>query len=164
MSQKLDFMFADANIAQQALNRMLLSGLEESRAYFVAKPGTPLGRLNPANVFESTNTVNEGAIGLVIGGGLGLLAGILALVFPPWYNEAHWSIILSTTVAFGAVFGTVGMALMGVNLFNTNLATYEDRIANGEILMRVSVPIYRIWEVRQIMQAFTTPPSVLAYH
>lgn len=151
MRRKLEFMFPDVKTARHAWKEMLLACIEDKHIHFLAKPGTNLGKLHPANILERTDTIHEGEWGVLIGAGLGLLAGILALAFPPWYTSLHWSGILAITTAFGAIAGAIGMALLGVNLSNSDLDALQDRIAQGEVLMIVSVPLHRVKEIRQIV-------------
>lgn len=153
MNRKLKFMFPDVKTARSAWKAMLLACVENRHIHFLATPGTHLGKLQPANVLETTDTMREGKRGIAIGAALGLLAGVLALVFPPWYSIEAWPVILAVTVTFGAVFGAVGMALLGVNLHNPDVANLNDRITRGEVLMIVSVPLSRVKEIRRIVAA-----------
>lgn len=150
MRRKLEFMFPDVKTARHAWKEMLLARVEDKHIHFLTKPGTELGKLHPADVLEKTDAIHEGEWGVLIGAGLGLLAGILALAFPPWYANMHWSAILAITTVFGAITGAIGMGMLGVNLPNSDLNAFQDRIAQGEILMIVSVPLYRVREIRQI--------------
>lgn len=151
MRRKLEFIFPDVKTARHAWKEMLLACIEDKHIHFLAKPGTNLGKLHPANVLERTDTIHEGEWGVLIGAALGLLAGILALAFPPWYTNAHWTVILAVTTACGAFSGAFSMALLGVNLTNSDFDALQDRIAHGEVLMIVSVPLHRVKEIRQIV-------------
>src|SRR2546427_9972623 len=110
MRRKLEFIFPDVKTARHAWKEMLLACIEDKHIHFLAKPGTNLGKLHPANVLERTDTIHEGEWGVLIGAALGLLAGILALAFPPWYTNAHWTVILAVTTACGAITGAFSMA------------------------------------------------------
>jgi hypothetical protein len=151
MRRKLEFMFPDVKTARHAWKEMLLACIEDKHIHFLAKPGTNLGKLHPANVLERTDTIHEGEWGVLIGAGLGLLAGILALAFPPWYTNMSSSGILAITTFIGAISGAIGMALLGVNLSNSDFDAIQGRIEQGEILMIVSVPLSRVKEIRQIV-------------
>jgi hypothetical protein len=52
----------------------------------------------------------------------------------------------------GAFSVAIGAALLGVNLFNSDLKRYKSRIDNGEILMIVTVPFYEVNKVRKTMK------------
>lgn len=151
MHRKLKFMLPNVGVAREVWKAMLLACIENKNIYFLAKPGINLGKLQPASVAQSTGTIHEGERGVLIGAGLGLLAGVLALIFPPWYVDAHWTVILAITTAFGAITGALGMALLGVSLTNSDHAAIEHRIAQGEILMILSVPFHRVKEIRRMV-------------
>jgi len=73
-------------------------------------------------------------------------------VSPLWFTSTHWSVVLAITMLAGALAATIGAALVGVNLFNTDLNRFKDRINRGEILMIVRIPFYKVSKVRRIMQ------------
>jgi len=152
MRRKLEFLFPDVKTARHAWKEMLLACVDNRHIHFLAKPGTSFGKmLHPANVLETTDTIHEAEWGILIGAGLGLLAGLLALAFPPWYTNLEWSGILAITTACGALSGFIGMALLGVNITNTDLDGVRARIEQGEILMIVSVPLNRVEEIRELV-------------
>lgn len=152
MRRKLEFIFPDVKTARHAWKEMLLACIENRHIHFLAKPGTNFGKmLHPANVLETTDTIHEAEWGILIGAAMGLLAGILALAFPPWYTDLHWSGILAITIACGALAGFIGMALLGVNVSNSDLDGVKERIAQGEILMIVSVPLKRVDEICELV-------------
>jgi len=159
MKLKLEFLLSDINAANQACDRLLLARVGEHHIHFLARSGLDLGKLHPATALEKTNIIHEGERGVLIGAGFGLLAGLYILKFPPWitqsplwYTNTHWYIILLITVLVGAFSVAMGAALLGVNLFNTDLKRYKNRINNGEILMIVTVPFYEANKVRKIMR------------
>lgn len=157
MRRKLYFVFPDAKTARHAWKEMLLACIDDRHIHFLVKPGTQLGKLHPANVLERTDTLHEGELGLFVGAGLGLLAGIGVLIsphayFPMWYTDMHWSGILAITTAFGAIVGSIGMALLGVNLSNSDLDALKGRIEQGEVLMIVAVPLHRVAEIRKLVE------------
>ena len=157
MNSKVEKMFPDISAARHGWQEMLLACVEHKNIHFLAKTGTNLGKLNPASVFERTNSFNEGLKGIAIGAAMGILAGVLALSFPPWYTPSHWTMILAITTVFGAVAGAIGMALLGVNMANSDLKAVKDRIAKGEILMILSVPADRVQEIQKIANELQNP-------
>lgn len=143
MSLKLEFLFPNITSASRACKAMLLERINHKHMFFIAKDDAVLGNLNPANVFQKTDTLHEAYRGIFVGAGLGLLAGLLALAFPPWYNNADWSVILSITTLSGILTGVLGMALLGTCLSNSDYDKFSERIAKGQILMIIQVPISR---------------------
>lgn len=159
MQRKLEFILPDIAAANQAADKMLLARIDDSCIHFLAKPNTDLGLLKPASTTEKTNVVSDAARGIFIGAFVGLLGGAYVLLFPPWmtasplwYTSSHWSVVLAITMLTGALAATIGAALIGVNLFNTDLNRFKDRINQGAILMIVRVPFYKVGKVRRMMQ------------
>lgn len=159
MKRRLEFILPDIRAANLAADKMLLGRIDESRIHFLAKPGTDLGLLKPASTTEKTNLVLDAGRGGLMGAFIGVLTGWYVLAFPPWmtvsplwYTSSHWSVVLLITMLAGAVAAAIGAALIGVNLFNTDLSSYKDRINQGEILMIVRVPFYKVGKVNRLMQ------------
>jgi hypothetical protein len=159
MRLKLEYLLPDIDAANQAADKMLLARVDERYIHFLAKTGTDLGLLKPANTTERTNLLSDSGRGVLIGAFIGMLAGWYVLVFPPWmtespmwYTHSHWTMVLAITIIAGAAAAAIGAGLIGVNLFNSDLDRYKDKIDQGEILMIVNVPFYKVNKVRHIMQ------------
>lgn len=148
----LAFLYKDVRAARTAWEKLLLKSIEARHLRFVARVGTNLGILKPANVFQSTDSLREARRGIFIGTGLGLLAGLMALAFPPWYADSHWAVILAITSGIGALTGMLGMALLGVNLQHSGLANYHEAITRGGVLMLVTVDEARVNEITRILR------------
>jgi hypothetical protein len=151
MQHKLQFMLPDIKAAHLRWKQMMLACIENKNIHFLASPETPLGDLQAASVIERSNFIHEGERGVIAGAGLGLLAGLFALAFPPWYTHSSWALILSITTIVGILTGAIGMALLGECLANTDLKRLQKRIAQGEVLMIVKVPAAKVKEIRQMM-------------
>jgi hypothetical protein len=158
MKIKLHYLLPNIGAANAAADKMLLARIDDSHIHFLATSGTELGQLKPANTAERTNLLSDAGRGVLIGAFIGLLAGWYVLAFPPWmtaspmwYTNSHWVVVLAITMFAGAVAATIGAALIGVNLFNSNLDRYKDSINQGEILMIVKVPFYKVNKVRRVM-------------
>lgn len=152
-------MLPDVKAADMAGDEMLLARIEDKNIHFLAKPDIDLGELQPATAIEKTNIIHEGARGLLMGAGLGLIGGLYVLAVPKWltyspvwFTNSPWYVILASTIIFGAISMAIGAALLGVNIFNTDLAKYKKRIQEGGVLMIVAVPLFRANEIRKIMK------------
>jgi len=73
------------------------------------------------------------------------------LTLPTWYANANWYTILAITTVSGAVCWTILMAIVGGNIFNSDLSAYKARIDKGEVMMFVTVPFYKEKKVRKIV-------------
>jgi len=156
MKLQLNFLLPDIKTANQAFDALLLARVEDKNICFLANKTTPLGRLHPASAMESTNTLYEGAHGILYGALFGLLSGLFVLFFPrwitvspTWYTASPWWVILLVTTLLGAIAVGLGAALLGVNVFNNDLKKFKTNIANGAILMIVSTPYKRVKAVRR---------------
>ena len=97
MKLKLKFMLPNIKAAANARNKLLLATVPNESICFLAKPETDLGELKPAAVLDRSDSLQQALRGFYTGAGLGLVAGLLALAFPPWYVDAHWLTILAIT-------------------------------------------------------------------
>lgn len=157
-------MLPNAELAHQARTALLMAEVPPDAIHFLASPQTKLGDLITASPFEGSNAIHEGEKGIFYGMGLGLLAGLYVLLFPKWvtvspawYSDAPWYVVLSITVTIGALFVAIGAAILGVQLFNTDLAQYKKRISQGEILLLVTTPIYQAKKIRNIVKPLLKP-------
>jgi hypothetical protein len=162
MKLKLEFLLPDVKSANKACEKLLIARVEEKNIHFLARPDINLGKLQAATALEKSNMVHEGERGMLIGAGLGLLAGLYVLSFPPWitksplwYTNSDWYVVLLVTILAGAFSVAFGAALLGVNLFNSDLKRYKNRIDKGEILMIVRVPFYKVNTIRKMMKLNT---------
>ena len=154
MRPQLKFLLPDIKTANQASEALLLARVDNKNICFLAKPGTDLGQLQAASTLESTNVVNEGEKGILIGATIGLIAGLLThFYFPSIPQSLHinWMVLVGALMVLGAALSAIGAAVFGVNFFNDDLESYKKRIDEGAILMIVSAPFQRSTEISKIV-------------
>ena len=163
MQTKIKFMMPDLAASLKVRNALLLGLVENKHIHFLAKNGANLADLNDANSIESSNLMHEGERGALYGMGFGLIAGLYVLFFPnwltdspSWYSQSPWYMVLMVTIFSGAVITSIGAALVGSNILNSDFIKYKSRIAKGEILMTVSVNVYTEHKVRSIVNQITS--------
>lgn len=83
MREQLKFLLPDIKTANQASEALLLAKVDNKNICFLAKPGIDLGELQAASTLESTNIINEGEKGILIGATVGLLFGLYTHFFQP---------------------------------------------------------------------------------
>ena len=157
MKRKLYFMLPDIKIAHQMMDQLLLARIEERNIHFLAKPEIPLGGLPEATVIEKTESLHGIGVGALIGAVMGMLGGILVVVFPfivvnPYSGYPLQAAVIPIIGAVGALFGAWWTSMLATAIPNSNLKPYKEDIARGRILMIVTVPYHRIREIRSLIQ------------
>ena len=154
MRRHLKFLLPDIKTANQASEALLLARIDNKNISFLARPGTDLGKLQAASTLESTNLINEGEKGILIGASIGLIAGLITHFYfsiIPDSLHIHWMVLVAIFMVIGAAFSSIGAAVFGVNFFNNDLKNYKKRIDDGAILMFVSAPFQRSNEISKIV-------------
>jgi len=149
MRKRLYFMLPDVQSARRMLDEMLLARIEESHIHFLANRGTLPQDLPEASVLQKTDLVHGAETGLVIGAGIGAVAGILAVLLPPEGVSLKLVTILATAL-FGAAFGVWISSMVGTQIPNSRLRGFEADIKRGGVLMMVDVPLSRIEAIRDL--------------
>ena len=81
--RRIYFLVPDVKSASAIVDDLLLARIEERHIHIVARQDTPLGELPEAGVAQSTDLIPAIEKGVLAGGVTGLLAGVLAVTFPP---------------------------------------------------------------------------------
>lgn len=150
MRRRLYFMVPDVISARSIRDELLLARIENDHIHILAKEGTALGDLHEASILQKTDFVHGAEIGLVMGGVLGILAGLVAILFPPAGVHLQEVTILITALV-GAAFGAWVSSMVASSVPNSRLRTFEAGIEAGRILMMVDVPSTRVSEVRKLV-------------
>ena len=145
MQHRLYFLMPDVVSARRVMNDLLLARITERHIHFVSKPGVDLTGLHEANIVHATQN------GLVIGGGAGVLAGIVAAIFPVIGEGPQWGMVGITTVV-GALFGAWASSMIGSSVPNSRLKPFKQAVEDGQILLMVDEPRSRVSEVRALLQ------------
>jgi hypothetical protein len=147
MSRRIYWLLPDRESAWSTMDDLLLAGIEARKIHFVAREGTDMTGLNPANVLQTSDVVRSAEMGLIIGGGVGaLLGGLVAVHYPIVGVDPNWGVAGALAVA-GAIFGTWTSSMIGVSTPSKRLARFDKQIEEGQILMMVDVPL---WQVEKI--------------
>lgn len=152
MRRRLYFMVPDAGSARQIRDELLLARIEDSHIHVLAKDGMALGGLHEASVLQKSDFVHGAETGLAVGGGLGIVAGLVAVFFPPAGVDLQLVTILITALV-GAAFGAWVASMIASSVPNSRLKNFESAIAAGQVLMLVDVPAGRVDEIRQLVAA-----------
>jgi hypothetical protein len=152
MRRRLYFMVADVASARRIRDELLLARIGDERLHVMAKDGIPLAGLHEASILQKSDFVHGAETGLAVGGGIGIVAGLVAVFFPPAGVDLQLVTILLTAL-IGAAFGAWVSSMVASSIPNSRLSTFESAIAAGRILMMVDVPSGRVDEIRKLVAA-----------
>jgi len=150
MRRRLYFMLPDVGSARQMFNDLLLARVENQHIHVLAKDGVPLQGLHEASILQTTDIAHGAETGLAVGGGLGIVAGLLAILFPPEGASLQLVTVLIAAL-IGAAFGAWVSSMVASAIPNSRLKTFEEGIAQGRVLMMVDVPKSSVDEIRKLI-------------
>lgn len=150
MRRRLYFMVPDVTSARQIRDELLLARIEDAHIHVLAKDDIPLAGLHEASILQKSDFVHGAETGLAIGGGIGIVAGAVAVFFPPAGVDLQLVTILLTAL-IGAAFGAWVASMVASSIPNSRLKNFESAIAAGRILMMVDVPPGRVDEIRKLV-------------
>ncbi|MFP5408792.1 MAG: DUF1269 domain-containing protein [Gammaproteobacteria bacterium] len=150
MRRRLYFMVPDTHSARRIRDELLLARIEDSHIHVMAKDGMPLDGLHEASILQKSDFVHGAETGLAVGGGLGVIAGLVAVFFPPAGVDLQLVTILLTAL-IGAAFGAWVASMVASSIPNSRLKTFESAIAAGHVLMMADVPAGRVEEIKKLI-------------
>ena len=148
---RLHFMAPEVESAKRVVDELLLAHVEQRHMHVIAKDGISLEDLPTASFFQKSDMAHALEQGLALGGASGVLAGLVAMAFPPADLVLGGGAILLATTLAGASVGTFGALLRAVNIPNTRLKEYEQDLENGRILILVDVPNEKVNATRELI-------------
>lgn len=153
MRRRLYFMVPDVASARQIHDELLLARIENGHIHVLARDDVSLPGLHEASILQKTDFVHGAETGLAVGGGIGIIAGLVAVVFPPAGMDLQLVTILLTAL-IGAAFGAWVASMVASAIPNSRLKSFESAIAAGRILMMVDVPSGRVDEIKKRIAAY----------
>jgi len=149
--KRLYFLLPDVDTVRKIVDELLLVHIPYEHIHVLARAGTALEELPEAGIAQRTDLVPAVERGLAVGGTVGVLAGLAAVVFPPAGVVAAGGALLFGALG-GAGFGAWVSAMVGVSLPNSHLTRFEDAIEQGMLLMMVDVPKARVEEFEDMIR------------
>ena len=153
MRRRLYFMVPGVASARQIRDELLLARIEDGHIHVMARDGVPLPGLHEASILQTTDFVHGAETGLAVGGGIGIIAGLVAVVFPPAGVDLQLVTILLTAL-IGAAFGAWVASMVASAIPNSRLKAFESAIAAGHVLMMVDTPSGRVDEIKKRVAAY----------
>lgn len=153
MLRRIYWLIPDVANARRAVNDLLVARVPVQHIHCFGREGTNLVGLHPANVFQTTDVIYAAELGLLIGGTIGVGAGLLvAMYYPLGFASLQWGIVAILGVV-GALFGAWSSSLVGISVPSHRLKRFEAAIERGEILLMVDVPGLQVKAIEEMLQA-----------
>lgn len=140
----------DVQSARRLANDLLLARVEDRHMHFLARRGTDLGELHEANYLHKTDAVHAAFVGMVIGGALGAVLGAVIVNYPPGAISVELGAVLVATIV-GAGLGMWIASMVGMQVPNSRLRSFEPDIEAGKVLLILDVAAGRYEEIRDII-------------
>ena len=148
--QRLYFISPTVDSCRKMVDELLLARIEERSMHVVAKDGNVPRDLPQASLLQTSDFVPAIERGITIGGGTGLFAGILAYSFQSAGVEVGGLLILAICLAGGGIGAWIA-GMIGVDVPNTQLKSFDKELNKGSYLLIVDVPKNRVQEIEAMM-------------
>jgi hypothetical protein len=149
--RRLYFLVPDVEDARKIVDELLLARIEERHIHLIAKEGIPMENLPEAGFMQKSDFVPALERGVTLGGATGVLAGLVAITFPPAEIILGGGALLASALAGAGVGGWLS-SMIGSGMHNTRIKQFEEAIEAGELLMMVDVPKDRIDEIDELVK------------
>nr|WP_144833067.1 DUF1269 domain-containing protein [Cupriavidus gilardii] len=151
MRKRIYWLLPDVASARRTMDDLLLARIENRHIHFVARDGEDMTGLHEANLFQTSDIVHAAEMGLMVGGGVGVVAGVVVAMFPIVGDTPQWGLI-GVMAVLGAVFGAWASSMIGSSAPNSRLRPFAADIADGKILLMVDVPRGRVEEIETLLR------------
>ncbi|MES2115460.1 MAG: DUF1269 domain-containing protein [Pseudomonadota bacterium] len=150
MRRRLYFMLPDIPRARVMLDELLLARIEIGHMRFMAREGALPPDMPDVSVLQKTDVVHGAQLGIIIGGIVGLGAGVFLTLFPLDGYTVRTAAILLVALG-GALFGGWASGMNAAAVPNTRLKQFASRIEQGQVLLIVDVPVRRVDEIEDMI-------------
>lgn len=151
--RRLYFLVPNVDSASTIVNELLLARIEERRIHIAARDHHQLHEANlpESNLLQDSDFIPAVEKGLAVGGGTGILAGLVAMTFPPAGLIVGGGAVLGLGL-LGAGFGAWTSSMIGINVENTQLKDFEKALDDGQLLLMVDVAKNRVEEITDLVR------------
>ena len=151
MRRRIYFLLPSVGSARQVVNELLLARIDDHHIHVMAREGTTLGDLPQANLLQRSDFIHGVEIGLSVGGATGIVAGLIAVAFPPQgIVLGGWTMLVMALA--GALIGAWVAGMIGTDVPNSQLREFTTAVADGQILMMVDVPKSKVAKVTEMIR------------
>src|SRR3990167_3525422 len=106
--KRLYFLVPGVKSARKIVDELLVARIEERHIHVLAKRGTPMEDLPEASLLQKSDFIPAVQRGLALGGGVGTIAGLVAISLPPAGPVIAGGIILASALAGAGVGAWLG--------------------------------------------------------
>ena len=152
MRRRIYWLLPDLASARRTMNDLLLARIAEQHIHFVAREDADMSGLHAANVLQTSDVIRAAEMGLIIGGGGGVVAGVIAAMFPIVGDSPQWGVVAVLAV-LGGLFGAWSSSMIGSSTPSSRLKRFQPAIEQGQILLMVDIPRSRIEEIETMLEA-----------
>ena len=152
MRRRIYWLLPDLASARKTMDDLLLARIDEGHIHFIGPQEADMAGLHPANVLQSSDLIPAAQHGLVIGGGIGILAGVAAAMYPIVGDTPQWGAVAVLAILGGA-FGAWASSMIGISIPSSRLRRFEAAIGRGQFLVMVDVPRSRMAEIEELLRA-----------
>ncbi|HKK14952.1 MAG TPA: DUF1269 domain-containing protein [Gammaproteobacteria bacterium] len=149
--RRIYFLLPGVATAKNVVDELLLARVGIRHIHVIAKAGTALEDLPEASIAQTSDLIPGLERGLAAGGATGILAGIIAVTFPPAGLVLGGGAVLATGLA-GAGFGGLLSSMVGAGMHSSRLKRFQGAIEQGQILMLVDIPKQRVEEIEALVK------------
>ena len=151
MRRRIYFLLPSVGSARQVVSELLLARIDDHHIHVMAREGTTLGDLPQANLLQRSDFIHGVEIGLSVGGATGIVAGLIAVAFPPQgIVLGGWTMLVMALA--GALMGAWVAGMIGTDIPNSQLREFTTAVADGQILMMVDVPKSKVANVTEMIR------------
>ena len=111
--RRIYFLLPDVEVARKVVDELLLARIDVNHIHVIAKEGTAMLDLPEASLAQKSDVVTALERGIGVGGATGLLAGVVAVSFPPAGLVLGGGALLGIALA-GTGFGALMSTMIGV--------------------------------------------------
>ncbi|MHB8621769.1 MAG: DUF1269 domain-containing protein [Sulfuricaulis sp.] len=151
MRRRLYFLLPNIKGAKAVFRNLLLMRIEDRHMHFLARKGMALSDLPEATMLQKSDEIHGLALGLVVGGATGALAGVVAMMFPPSDLAMGLGVILAMSL-IGAIVGIWASGMIAADVPNSRLEKFAKDIERGKILMMVDVRKHQVEEITDMIR------------
>lgn len=151
--QRLYFLTPDEAITSDIAYELNELGLRQQEVHVIANDRDRLRDLglNKATLIQTSDAINAGKRGLIIGIPLGLVIGIIAASVLSLPSQLGNVALIAGMGIFGGLFGIWASTLIGVSVRDVKYDKYKPDIERGNFLMLVDVSSEREEEIITII-------------